>query len=134
MTRHARQRGRWAARLLTVLCISVALAGFPMLARAQHGGGAGGNWHGGGGWHGNVRDWHGGHWFHGWYGGRVGWWWYVPGYDWYSYYDAPIYPYPPYPDAAPSPNVLYYCQDPAGYYPYVQQCAGPWQPVPAPGG
>jgi hypothetical protein len=25
----------------------------------------------------------------------------------------------------------YYCQDPVGYYPYVQQCGTAWQPVPA---
>jgi hypothetical protein len=28
----------------------------------------------------------------------------------------------------------YYCQDPQGYYPYVQQCPRAWQPVsPTPG-
>jgi hypothetical protein len=25
----------------------------------------------------------------------------------------------------------YYCQNPAGYYPYVTQCSSAWQPVPA---
>jgi hypothetical protein len=25
----------------------------------------------------------------------------------------------------------YYCQSPAGYYPYIQQCGTNWQPVPA---
>ena len=145
MTQHARDlRGRGPGpipRLLAALTVGTALAGFPVLALAQHGGdwhGSGdhahGAWHGGGGWHGSVHDWRGGHWFHGWYGGRFGWYWYVPGYDWYAYYDAPVYPYPAYPYAggpAPTPNVWYYCLSPPGYYPYVQQCAGPWQPVPA---
>jgi hypothetical protein len=50
-------------------------------------------------------------------------------------YGAPL-PYPPV--AAPQtayvapPNPQwYYCANPAGYYPYVQSCAGGWQTVPA---
>jgi hypothetical protein len=41
------------------------------------------------------------------------------------------------PDYAPPPNqpvnqqIWYYCQDPMGYYPYVRDCNGPWQAVPA---
>jgi hypothetical protein len=27
-------------------------------------------------------------------------------------------------------SLWYYCQNPAGYYPYVQQCPTQWQPVP----
>jgi hypothetical protein len=30
-----------------------------------------------------------------------------------------------------SSQYWYYCQAPAGYYPYVQQCSTSWQPVPA---
>jgi hypothetical protein len=144
MAQHAREPRADGAKgglcLLAALTISAALVGFPMLAQAHHGGGGhgsgghGGGGHGRGGWHGSAHNWHGGHWFRGWYGGRFGWWWYVPYYDWYAYYDAPVYPYPAYPYAgepAPTPNVWYYCQNPAGYYPYVPQCAGPWQPVPA---
>jgi hypothetical protein len=91
----------------------------------------------GGSWHGNVGEWHGGRWYQGWHGNRYGWWWAVPGYDWYAYdepaYPYPAYPYTGYPGAPVAPYYWYYCQNPVGYYPYVQQCAGPWQPVPAPG-
>jgi len=81
--------------------------------------------------------WRGGHWFHGPYGGRVGWWWIV-GDSWF-FYPAPIYPYPdPYvppvvtvPAAPASASVWYYCSNPAGYYPYVPECPLPWQPVAA---
>jgi hypothetical protein len=81
--------------------------------------------------------WHGGRWFHGPYGGRVGWWWIV-GDSWY-FYPAPIYPYPdPYVPpvvtaqaAPPTAPVWYYCSNPQGYYPYVPECSLPWQPVPA---
>ena len=38
-------------------------------------------------------------------------------------------------DAAPSASsptqYWYYCQNPAGYYPYVTSCTTAWQPVPA---
>jgi hypothetical protein len=71
------------------------------------------------------------------------------------YYPGPLY-YPPpvatapvgptvYIERAPEPAAAtqgagywYYCRDPQGYYPYVKQCPGGWQPVaaepPAPGG
>jgi hypothetical protein len=124
----------------------------PQTALAQHGGGGG--WHGGGGgggggggsgwsggggggggggWHGGGGNWHGGSWHQGWYGSRYGWWWVIPGFGWYAY-DAPIYPYPDpdaYTQAISAPPFWYYCSNPAGYYPYVAQCSGPWQPVPA---
>ena len=41
-----------------------------------------------------MGAWRGGHWFHGGFGGRFGWWWWADGF-WYLY-DAPIYPYPGY--------------------------------------
>lgn len=88
--------------------------------------------------------WVGGHWWHGPWHGRNGWWWFAAG-SWY-FYSAPIYPYPlyvsdyyvgddyyDYPDdsgAAPGYS-WYYCKSPPGYYPYVQNCASQWQPVPA---
>ena len=57
------------------------------------------------------------------------------GNGWY-FYPRPIYPYP-YPYAPPTvvtppPTVqyYYYCGNPAGYYPYVPQCFGPWSEVP----
>ncbi len=96
------------------------------------------------GWHGDIHHfhdhdfgvWRGGHWFHGNYGGRLGWWW-VVGPSFY-FYPTPIYPYPdPYvppvvtvPPAAAA--TWYYCPNPPGYYPYVTQCPVPWQPVQAP--
>jgi len=81
--------------------------------------------------------WRGGRWHHGRHDGRRGWWWIVGG-NWY-FYPAPVYPYPdPYlPPGAVAPLVSgtqqywYYCSNPAGYYPYVPQCAAPWQAVPA---
>ena len=82
--------------------------------------------------------WVGGHWNHSWHNGHFGWLWFAGGL-WY-FYDAPIYPYPlyvsdEYIDDYSGDNgggqYWYYCQNPAGYYPYVQQCSMPWQPVPA---
>ncbi len=31
--------------------------------------------------------------------------------------------------APPPPPYWYYCDNPQGYYPYVQQCPGGWRPV-----
>ena len=63
----------------------------------------------------------------------------------YSYYAWPRYYYPPpayytpplvasppqYVEQTPpqSPNYWYYCRDSQAYYPYVQTCPSPWQPV-----
>jgi hypothetical protein len=82
--------------------------------------------------------WRQGHWYHGLEGGRFGWWWWADG-GWF-WYDAPIYPYPtdisdtvvddaP-PGAAPGTGFSWwYCDNPAGYWPYVRSCATPWQAV-----
>jgi hypothetical protein len=35
------------------------------------------------------------------------------------------------PAAPPPGGYWYYCRDPQGYYPQVQQCPTPWQQVPA---
>jgi hypothetical protein len=44
----------------------------------------------------------------------------------------PVYQEQPQPQTAQ--QYWYYCQDPQGYYPYVQQCPRGWQPVsPTPG-
>ena len=99
------------------------------------------------------RLWIGGRWIHDFHAGRYGWWWVVDG-IWY-YYPQPIYPYPAYvsedvivngpgvypppggyPPPAPPPaaapaSVWYYCDNPAGYYPYIQSCAAGWRPVPS---
>ena len=73
----------------------------------------------------------------GWRSGRLGWWWFVGGF-WY-WYNAPVYPYPVYVAdyylagelPAQGGPMWYYCYNPAGYYPYVRSCAGPWRAVPA---
>jgi hypothetical protein len=104
------------------------------------------------------RVWAGGAWHHDWHDGRFGWWWYTDG-GWY-FYDDPVYPMPlvvsdvyvPDPNAAPEeppedpgyyappapppqglapPQYWYYCDNPAGYYPYVQTCPSQFRPVPA---
>lgn len=110
-------------------------------------------------WHGDIRHfdrndmhvWRGGHWIHSRHGGRLGWWW-VAGGLWY-FYPRPVYPYPnPYvppvvvqssppvyveqPQSAVSPpapaaQTWYYCAQAQAYYPYVAECPGGWQPVPA---
>lgn len=83
------------------------------------------------------RDrWRDGWWHHGWWHGRWGWWWFAGGFWWW--YDAPVYPYPTTvsdvyyvePTYESSYGYWYYCNNPPGYYPYVQYCNGPWQPVP----
>ncbi len=100
--------------------------------------------------HGDIRHfherdfgrWRGGHWVHGWHYRRFGWWWVVP-WGWY-FYPAPVYPYPdpyvppaaavqppPVVQAQPQAQTWYYCDRPAGYYPYVPECPTGWKAVPA---
>lgn len=84
-------------------------------------------------------NWVAGRWQHGWHDGRLGWWWLAGG-GWF-FYDQPVYPYPgyvsdyyDYDDGYGSGypgQYWYYCSNPPGYYPYVQYCSVPWQPVPA---
>lgn len=90
------------------------------------------------------HNWSGGHWWHGRHNGHSGWWWGVGG-GWFLYPFA-AYPYPTYvsPDAYyddgdyASPGngggyggggSWYYCDNPKGYYPYVQSCNGSWRAV-----
>jgi hypothetical protein len=125
--------------MCSILAVVVLLLGsaFPSYA-------GGGGWHGGG-WHG-----HGGSVVIG-VGPFWGPWWYGPGYPYYPYpyYPYPYSPYPYYGGAPPvvqqdpqvyiqqpepqaqtqQPNYLYYCQNPQGYYPQVQQCPGGWMTV-----
>lgn len=74
-------------------------------------------------------------------------WYYAPP----VYYPYPYYPYPDYPPAVvvPAPStyverapsgvysthpvqaVYYYCAASKAYYPYVRECAGGWEQVPA---
>jgi hypothetical protein len=89
-----------------------------------------------------MNAWRGGHWQQGWHDGRYAWWWIVGG-GWY-FYPAPIYPFPTYvppaivvqqpppvPTGLPPAQSWYYCDNPAGYYPYVAACNGGWRQVPA---
>jgi hypothetical protein len=85
---------------------------------------------------GDLAAWRGGYWWHGWRGGQLGWWWFVNGYGYW--YGAPVFPYPAYvgdlsvPGAAypaSSGRVWWFCDNPAGYYPYVRTCPAPWRPV-----
>ena len=91
-------------------------------------------WYGGAGWYG----WPG--WFGGWYGPSVALSFGLPAYwGWpvYSYTvptpayvpDASVGAFAPAPDSPPVANYWYYCTDPAGYFPYVQNCNKPWIPV-----
>ena len=82
----------------------------------------------------DLATWRAGYWWHGWRGGRVGWWWFAGGF-WY-WFAAPVYPYPGYVSdyyvggGNPAPGaVAWWCDDPPGYYPYVQGCWR-WRPAP----
>jgi hypothetical protein len=63
---------------------------------------------------------------------------YGPYYGPYPYYapPPPSYYAPPQPapqaTGAPPPQFWYYCDDPKGYYPQVQNCPTPWRQVSAP--
>jgi hypothetical protein len=131
--------------------IATIFAGGTALGYGSHGGGGhGGGGHGGGGYHGG-----GGH-GHGWYGGGYGlgiglygapYYWPYGGYGGYGgYYDDGPYagdyggyssdegpPPGMQPGPGPQQSSWYYCDASRSYYPYVQTCVHPWQPVaPAP--
>jgi hypothetical protein len=132
-------------RMAILIWAALSIAAAPALA--QHRGGApggppAGHWSGnnGGwdrheGWHGDIRHfdhsfWQGGHWWHGPYGGRQGWWWIV-GPNWY-WYPTAVYPYPdPYLPPGGAPGFWYYCDAYRQYYPYVGACPSGWRAVPA---
>ena len=113
-------RWRVLLGLLLALCLTSAVPGH---ARGGHGGG-----HGGHGSHGGHRFGHGGHGFIGPSFGVSVW----------PYWDSYWAPYavpsvfvtpPPQVYVQPTPPTWYYCDDPQGYYPYVQQCPSGWRPV-----
>jgi hypothetical protein len=147
-----------------IVVVGLLLAGSTLPVEAAGGGGGfhggGGGYSGGGRYHGGGGGWHGGGGGWGWHGGGVvivgpgfwGPWWYGGGYPYYPYpyYSDPYYATPPvavqqdpsvYIQQSQSqpqqPNYWYYCQNPQGYYPYVQQCSGGWMTVvpqpPSPG-
>ena len=115
-------------------------------ARNFHGGPSGnfrGSFHGHDFAHFSDRErdmWQHGQWRHSWHNGHLGWWWFAD--NFWFFYPEPIYPYPTY----VGPNYYYnsdeydnggygsdyywyWCDNPRGYYPYVQQCNDEWQPV-----
>src|SRR5512139_348622 len=81
-------------------------------------------------------------WYDAWYYPRP--YYYSPYYPYYPYYDSPYY-YPPVVTVPATPPVYiereegslpgeasaywYYCANPQGYYPQVEQCPGGWQAV-----
>jgi hypothetical protein len=141
--------------LIGVLAVLVGLA-FSGFAIAYNGaGGHGGGGHGGGG-HGGVGGGHGGHgggygghygnrggfYGYGWSGAYLGGPWFWGAYDTWPLYDGNYYPpeaatlTPTYPEQevpADAPQrgetAWYYCGNPPGYYPYVQNCPSGWQRV-----
>jgi len=119
--------------------------------------GGGGGYRGGGGSYGHGGYGHGGHYYGGYryyypgFGFYFGfpYYWGV-GYPYYYPYYSAAYPvYYPYattdqgvegvysqrapayssPQSVPSNQYWYYCTDPAGYYPYVQNCSKAWMQV-----
>ncbi len=72
--------------------------------------------------------------------GGPGWWgpgWWGPAYPYPYYADPPVvvqqappvYVQPEPQPQSQQPYYWYYCQNPQGYYPYVQQCPGGWMTV-----
>jgi hypothetical protein len=87
--------------------------------------------------------WQAGHWIRDWHDGHLAWWWQAGG-SWY-FYQMPSYPYPrsiapteivdhppPVPAGLSPGNFWFYCDQPAGYTPYVTSCDGTWRPVAVP--
>ena len=132
--------------IFTVIGVLLSL-GFSSSAFCARGGGHSGGGHFSGG---HFRGGHFGH-----FGGPrvfIGGYFGSPYYPYYYPYGYPYsypYPYPDpyYPQADTQPPVYaepeqdsywYYCQDPRGYYPYVESCPGGWTrvvptPPPQPG-
>ena len=127
----------------TIAMLGLVLGAAPgLLDRADgamggRGGGSGGRSGGhGGGWHGGHGHGH----FHGRHFGGSGVFFYGAGPWWggapYWYYPSPYwYSTAPYPYVAPEPVYIerpaywYYCENPPGYYPYVQHCGTQWLTV-----
>jgi hypothetical protein len=127
---------------ILVVLLTSTLTDYAYGAGGYHGGGYHGGGYYGGGYHGG--GYHGG----GYYGGV----WIGPGWGWGGWgpwWGAPYYPYyasppvveqqaPVYVEPTPQreeQSYWYYCQNPEGYYPYVQNCPGGWMkvvPQPAP--
>ncbi len=123
---------------LTTLACLLALSA-PALAQAHdppvggHFADGRGGWSEHDGWHGDLQHfnhgrWQAGHWWHGTYVGRLGWWWIV-GPDWYWFPEA-VYPYPnPYVPPGQAAGFWYWCDAYQQYYPYVGACPSGWRAV-----
>ena len=80
--------------------------------------------------------WTHGRWHHTWHHGHFGWWWFFN--NFWFFYPEPFYPFPTYvgeyydyyDDQYSGDDFWYWCDDPRGYYPYVQECEVDWIPVP----
>ena len=98
-------------------------------ARGGHFTGADGNWspHPNWGTEGSFEHWQGGHWWHGTYQGRLGFWW-VVGADWYWYPGEVAATPDPYTPPGVAPGYWYWCPTYNAYYPYVVACPVAWVP------
>ena len=125
-------------KLAVAWLMTVALWGSPGVSSAWSGGHGGFHghrgFHGHGGFHGR-HDFHRHGGLHGDFGFFIG----APLFrpePYYPYYGYP-YVYPPAVVSETQPQVYiqrepyywYYCPEPGGYYPYVQNCPRGWQPV-----
>ena len=104
--------------------------------RGGHSGSQGGRGgaHGGHGGHGGSHGGHGGHGGHGVFRPHAGvfiWPYWNPYWDLYVPPPSIVTP-PPRVYVEPAPPTWYYCVNPPGYYPYVYECPGGWQPVAPP--
>jgi len=138
--------------LIAAILVMILLVGGLPSANAYYRGWGGYGYRGGhygGYWGGGRYGYWGGR--YGYWGGLsvgIGWpfwgpWWYSPYYYPYSYpyYYPPAVAGPSTPPvyierAQPAPSstssgVWYYCPKSRGYYPYVKECPGGWQTVPA---
>ena len=139
--------------IIVGLALSLMASGMASADRSSGGGGHQGGYYRGGGHQGGY--YRGGGYQGGYYRGNVGvviggpFWgspWYNPSYYYpyqpyyYPYYaptvevpaEPPVYieRYQSKPSSTPS-GVWYYCSDSKTYYPYVKECPGGWQTVPA---
>jgi hypothetical protein len=126
-TDKARKVGKlgWAA----LLAGCAVFASGSAMAQHSHGG-----FHGGHGGHGHVVIGVGvgvGPWYWPWYSPYY--YPYYPAYPYYSYYPPAAAAPPSYIEqqAAPASADWYYCEGSRAYYPYVKDCPGGWERVPA---
>ena len=134
--------------LFATLVLAITVSGSALADGGRGGGGHGGRGHGGGhggGGHGHHGGGHfgGGHGHHGggghfglgvFFGPTFG--WYYPGPSYYypsgvGVPSAPVYIEQGGEGYAAQQAYWYYCVESKTYYPYVKQCLGEWQRVPA---